>query len=66
MNRTTMQSIIDDAYGPIEDDKHEIYRIADDLARSMVMLSPNGIITSYETAGGLMYDWIPCVVEEEE
>lgn len=66
MNITTMQSIINDEYGPIEDDVHEIYRYSDDLARSMVMLSSNGILASYETAGGIMFDWVPCVVEDED
>lgn len=55
--KTTMQSIINDSFGPIEDDIHEIYRYSDDLARSMVMLS-SARVYSYETAGGVMFDWV--------
>jgi len=61
-----MQSVINDEYGPFEDDVHEVYLISDEeLARSMVMLS-SGLVFDFSTAGGLMYDWIPCVIEEEE
>ncbi len=66
MNRTTMQAIIDDEFGTLLDDSHEIYRYDDvELARSMVMLSSSRV-HSFEIAGGLMFDWIPCVLEEDE
>ena len=60
---TTMQSIIDDAFGTFDYDMHEVYRYDDS---SGVFIVPNNIVCSYETAGGVMFDWVPCVLEEED
>jgi hypothetical protein len=66
VNKTTMQAIIDNEYGTFLDDSHEVYLIADEeLARSMVMLSSSRV-HSFETGGGMMFDWVPCVIEEDE
>ena len=63
MIKTTMQSIIDDAFGKFDYDMHEVYRYDDS---SGVFIVPYNIVCSYETAGGVMFDWVPCVLEEED
>ena len=53
-----MQQAIDDEYGTFEDEVHEDYYIdEDELARSIVMLSSSRVY-SFDTGGGLMFDWV--------
>ena len=62
MIKTTMQAIIDDAYGPFDDDVHEVYR----YEPVVPIIVRDNVVCSYETAGGVMFDWVPCVLEEED
>ena len=62
MEITTMQSIINEAYGTFDDDAHELYR----YDPSGIVITNNAIVCSYETAGGVMFDWVVGVVEDED
>ena len=58
MIQTTMQSVIDDEFGTFEDEVHEDYYIDEaELARGVVMLSSSRVY-SYDTGGGVMFDWV--------
>lgn len=62
----TMQQAIDAELGTFEDEVHEDYYIdEDELARSMVMLSSSRVY-SFETGGGVMFDWVTEPDFEEE
>ena len=64
MIKVSMRSLIDDAYGTFDDDAHEIYRY-DDTLPGIILMSDNHVVT-YETVGGMMFDWVPGVVEDED
>ena len=66
MTKSVMQRAIDAEYGTFEDRVHNIYLINDeDLAKSIVRLSSiRGY--SYETGGGVMFDWVLSYDLEEE
>lgn len=58
MTQSIMQQAIDAEYGVFEDDVHEAYYIdEDEIARSMILLSSSRVY-SFETGGGVMFDWV--------
>ena len=66
MTKTTMQQVINESFGTFEDEAHKMYRYNDTAGHFGVIRETRSVGCSYETVGGVMYDWIPCVVEDEE
>ena len=66
MTPTTLQEYIDFVFGTFDDDSHEVYLVnKEELARDMVMLTSTPV-HSFETGGGLMFDWVVGVWEDED
>ena len=66
MTKSIMSQAIDAEYGTFEDDVHESYYIdEEEILRSMILLSSSRVY-SFETGGGVMFDWVTEPDFEEE
>ena len=62
----TMQRAIDAEYGTFEDEVHELYAYDESAITDVAFLTPHAGVYSYETGGGVMFDWVLSYDLEEE
>ena len=58
MTKSVMQQAIDAEFGTFDEDVHESFLIdEEEIRRSMILLSSSRVY-SYDTSGGIMFDWV--------
>ena len=68
MIKITLQSAIDAEFGTFEDEVHESVYFNESAVADAVVLMPYSGVWSFETGGGLSFEWVlePDMEEEDE
>ena len=64
MTLTTVQRAIDAEYGTFEEEVEAVW--FDPAAADVRVLTPYSGVYSFETSGGLMFEWVLGIEEDEE
>jgi len=66
MTKSIMSQAIDAVFGAFEDEVHELYAYDESAITDVAFLTPHAGVYSYETGGGVMFDWVTEPDFEEE